>query len=420
MIEGTGSESAVTWASSGSTCERDPDDDDAVVVGAGERRGDRDHRERRPLVRTGEVHPPDRVEGVAAGAGGDVVAADFRGGRAAREGLLEPAGARRGGGDRGLRAVGDPAQRADQAGRHHEAEFAEVLVAVFAVEFQGEAGERARPASCWSRPRASARRAAPAAGQAPPPGPESTLIPNFEFWSACAGFQGKRCGGDRVDRAVDRRREHAAVGGEDVHLELFQRQLRQVEELGAQLPGGRVGDQLADQLHVQAEAVREQEQPVLFARQRFAEVDRAFGSGPGIDSELSDDGADLGVVGAVRRSLRWPKPACGVRAGALAVGRVGVDRQAFGEDQFRRPSAPKARRRGSAPAGSSNSRSSPEAESASLGGQPGLGDRAEGLPFAFGDRRIGGGGRDQLRRAVGRSRLRARSAAGRRRSRRCR
>ena len=63
--------------------ERDPDDDDAVVVGAGERGRDRRQRERRAFERAGQVHPADRVEGVFAGAGGDVGRADQRGARAA-------------------------------------------------------------------------------------------------------------------------------------------------------------------------------------------------------------------------------------------------------------------------------------------------------------------------------------------------
>ncbi len=42
MIEGTVSETARDLGVRGVDVERDPDDDDAVVVGAGERRGDRD------------------------------------------------------------------------------------------------------------------------------------------------------------------------------------------------------------------------------------------------------------------------------------------------------------------------------------------------------------------------------------------
>ena len=57
--------------------DRDPHDHGAVVIGAGERRGDRDQRERRAFERARQVHPPDRVEGVGAGAGGDVGGPDL-------------------------------------------------------------------------------------------------------------------------------------------------------------------------------------------------------------------------------------------------------------------------------------------------------------------------------------------------------
>ena len=55
-----------------------------VVVGPGERRGDRGERERRAFERPRQVHLPDRVEGVRARAGGDVGRPDLTGGRAAR------------------------------------------------------------------------------------------------------------------------------------------------------------------------------------------------------------------------------------------------------------------------------------------------------------------------------------------------
>ena len=95
--------------------EGDPDDDGAVVIGAGQGRGDRDQAERRALERAGQVDLADRVEGMGAGAGGDVGGADLRGGRAARGRLLGAPGGLRGRGDRGLRAVGDAAQVGGQA-----------------------------------------------------------------------------------------------------------------------------------------------------------------------------------------------------------------------------------------------------------------------------------------------------------------
>ena len=69
--------------------EGDADDDGAVVIGTGERRGDNDEGERGALEGPGEVDLAEGVEGVGAGAGGDVGGADFRGGGATRAGLLE-------------------------------------------------------------------------------------------------------------------------------------------------------------------------------------------------------------------------------------------------------------------------------------------------------------------------------------------
>ena len=48
MIAGTVSETALTWAVERIDVQGDPDDDDAVVVGTGQRRGDR--RERRAAL----------------------------------------------------------------------------------------------------------------------------------------------------------------------------------------------------------------------------------------------------------------------------------------------------------------------------------------------------------------------------------
>ena len=115
MISGTVSESAITWASEWVDVQGDPDHDGAVVIGAGEGRGDRDQAERRALEGAGQVDLADRVEGVGARAGGDVGGADFTRGRAARVGLLDFAqgvGRRE---DVGLGAVGDAVQVGGQA-----------------------------------------------------------------------------------------------------------------------------------------------------------------------------------------------------------------------------------------------------------------------------------------------------------------
>ena len=123
--------------------ERDPDDDGAVVVGTGQRRGYRHQRQRRAFERARQEDPSDRVERVPAGSRGDVRGADFGARRAARDQLLGPAERLRRRGDRRLRAVGDAGQVAGQPRRHREIELAEELVAVFTVEFEREGAEGA-------------------------------------------------------------------------------------------------------------------------------------------------------------------------------------------------------------------------------------------------------------------------------------
>ena len=197
--------------------EGDPDDDDAVVVGPGERRGDRDQGERRALEGAGEVHPPDRVEGVAARPGGDVRGADLARGGAAR---LRPArrgpSVLRGGRDRGLRAVGDAAQVAGKPGRHREVEVAEELVAVVAVELQGEgaevAGHRVRGTGHEARVEGAHLRP----GRASRRGRSRAEARSSSLWSATS-VPGEESGFRRVDRAVGRsrhrRRDRRRRGG---------------------------------------------------------------------------------------------------------------------------------------------------------------------------------------------------------------
>ena len=72
--------------------ERDPDDDDAVVVGAGEGRGDRGQGERRTLEGPGQVHLAEGVERVGAGAGGNVRRPDLARRRGSWSSLLGAAG----------------------------------------------------------------------------------------------------------------------------------------------------------------------------------------------------------------------------------------------------------------------------------------------------------------------------------------
>ena len=111
-------------------------------------------------------------------------------------------------------------------------------------------------------------------------------------------------------------------------VEVFERDLRQVLEVDRDLAGLGVGFDRADQLRVDAEAVEDHEQPVLVARLRFAEVERADQAA--VEGRRADaERADLRVVGAVGRAL-GAEVGLGVGAGALAVGGVGVDRQALG------------------------------------------------------------------------------------------
>ena len=93
---------------------------------------------------------------------------------------------------------------------------------------------------------------------------------------------------------------------------------------------GFVGEDGADQLDVDAEARSGEEEAVLVAGLGFADVDGAFeaaGEGFGADRE----GADLGGVRAGGGGFGF-EVGLGFGAGGLAVGGVGVDGEAFGEE----------------------------------------------------------------------------------------
>ena len=78
-----------------------------------------------------------------------------------------------------------------------------------------------------------------------------------------------------------------------MQLEVFEGKLGQVFEVGGQLAGFGVGFERADQLDVHPEARGDQEEAVLVAGLRFADVDGADEravEGRGADRE----GADLG------------------------------------------------------------------------------------------------------------------------------
>ena len=118
-----------------------------------------------------------------------------------------------------------------------------------------------------------------------------------------------------------------------MQLEGFEGKLGQVFERSDHLTGLRIGFERADELDVHPRARGDHEQAVLVAGFWFADKDRACercAQGRAVDRE----GADLGVVGAVGRTLR-AEVSLGVGAVALSVGGVGVDREAGrqGEDR---------------------------------------------------------------------------------------
>jgi len=119
--------------------EGDPDHHRAVVIGAGEGRGDHGEAQRRPFEGAREVNLALRVEGMGARSGGDVGGADFRARRAARTYLLGTSERARGADDVCFGAVGDAVEVGAEARRHREVELAQVLVAVVAIELQSEA-----------------------------------------------------------------------------------------------------------------------------------------------------------------------------------------------------------------------------------------------------------------------------------------
>ncbi len=130
-------------------------------------------------------------------------------------------------------------------------------------------------------------------------------------------------------------RHQRPVRGEEVEVEAFERHLRQVVEVRRHLARLRIGVDRADQLRVDAEAVGDQEEPVLVAGLRFADVDRAE-QRPVEGRRVDLEGADLRVVRAIRRRL-GAEVGLRVGAGRLAVGGVGVDRQPVGQGHGRRP-----------------------------------------------------------------------------------
>ena len=94
-----------------------------------------------------------------------------------------------------------------------------------------------------------------------------------------------------------------------------------------QLPGLRVGGDRPGQLDVGGEAVGDEEDPVAVAGQRLAEVDEA-GQRAGQRRAVDLEAADLRELRAVG-CLVGAEVGFGIGAGGLAVGGVGVDREAW-------------------------------------------------------------------------------------------
>ena len=125
-----------------------------------------------------------------------------------------------------------------------------------------------------------------------------------------------------------------------MHVEGGEGGLGQVREGDRELAGHRVGGDGAGELDVGGEAVGDQEDAVAVAGLGLAEIDEA-GEGAGEGGAVDGEAADLGVFGTVGFFFggEEAEKGFGVGAGGLAVGGVGVDREALGEGDERRLSS---------------------------------------------------------------------------------
>ena len=174
-----------------------------------------------------------------------------------------------------------------------------------------------------------------------------------------------------------------------MQVELFERHLRNVLDAHRHLPGFRVGDGLGDQLRVDAEAVEDHEQrgtgcPATVRRCRAS---RSSGS--------SSAGVCTSIVPIFELSGHCPgrfgaEFRLGVGARGLAVGGVGVDREAFGQGHGRRAERRRRRRFAGEELVGLQLEVEPAGASASAVVRLDVEDRVEPLVFAAGRRRIGG------------------------------
>ena len=175
-----------------------------------------------------------------------------------------------------------------------------------------------------------------APGHGDPPGPESIVKKLVEVWFGRSASQGSNSDFDLVGPALGRRREQPSLRAEEVEVEPLERGLRQVIEGDDHAAGLRVELDRSGQLDVGAEAVAGDEEPVLVAGQRFAEVDRPGQLGRAAPSCRSRSCRPSRSPGTGRRAGR-AEVGLRVAAGGLAVGGVGVDREALGEGDDRPP-----------------------------------------------------------------------------------
>ncbi len=214
----------------------DADDDGAVVIGTGESGGNRNQAERGALDGAGKVDPPDRMERVRARASGYIAGADFTRRGTAGVGLLDFAQGVGRCDDVCLGAVGDSVQVGGQARRHREVQLAEVLVAVFAVQLQGEGGK----AACGGVGGAGFEGRFEGAdltgtGAAVRAGFKAEDLGGFHRRQ---GFvPGDEGGIDGVDRAGGGSRHQGTFTTEEMQLEIVEGRLGQFFEVGGQLAG---------------------------------------------------------------------------------------------------------------------------------------------------------------------------------------
>ena len=141
---------------------------------------------------------------------------------------------------------------------------------------------------------------------------------------------------------TDRGRHQAAVGGEQVDVEVVERDLRQVFEVDGHLTGQRVGPDRCRRASRGCRSRRQSGRSGTGLRASVRRCRSSPSSGSASGNRVDRDRADLGVVGAVRRPSESKLASASVQA-RLAVGGVGVDRQPFGKGA-RRPSGAGRRR----------------------------------------------------------------------------